>query len=60
LEITRNALLLERGRLVFEGASSALTSDSEKLERYVGLRRTSARTPATDSPAAGEPSSAQR
>jgi branched-chain amino acid transport system ATP-binding protein len=60
LEITRNALLLERGRLVFEGASSVLASDSEKLERYVGLRRTSARTPATGSPAAGEPSSAQR
>jgi branched-chain amino acid transport system ATP-binding protein len=58
LEITRNALLLERGRLVFEGASSALASDSEKLERYVGLRRTSVRTPVT--PGAGEPSSAQR
>ncbi len=37
LPITRNALVLERGRVVYSGASEALESDPQALERWLGV-----------------------
>ena len=38
LGLTRQALILERGRAVFQGRSEALMADPAVLVRYVGLR----------------------
>ena len=38
LGLTRHAIILERGRIVFQGASQALVDDPSVLVRYVGLR----------------------
>jgi len=37
LPITDRAIVLDRGRLVFEASSAALLADSAPLERYLGL-----------------------
>jgi len=37
LPITDRALVLDRGRVVFEAASAALMADSAPLERYLGV-----------------------
>jgi branched-chain amino acid transport system ATP-binding protein len=38
LSLTENALLLERGRIVHSGSSSALLADHATLDRYIGLK----------------------
>ena len=38
LELTADALVLERGAVMHRAASTALQQDTETLERYVGLR----------------------
>jgi branched-chain amino acid transport system ATP-binding protein len=38
LSLTREALLIERGRVAWAGSSAALAADESLLERYVGLR----------------------
>ena len=38
LELTADALVLERGAVMHRAASAALQQDTETLERYVGLR----------------------
>ena len=37
LPITDRAIVLDRGKVVFEGASAALVADSSPLERYLGV-----------------------
>lgn len=37
LPITRNALLLERGRVVYSGTSAALAADEALMDRYLGV-----------------------
>ena len=37
LPITDRAIVLERGKVVFESASAALLADSAPLERYLGV-----------------------
>jgi branched-chain amino acid transport system ATP-binding protein len=37
LPITDRAMVLDRGKVVFEGASAALVADSSQLERYLGV-----------------------
>ena len=38
LSLTERALVIERGRIAWEGTSAALARDEALLERYVGLR----------------------
>jgi branched-chain amino acid transport system ATP-binding protein len=38
LGLTRQAIILERGRIVFQGTSDSLSADPAILARYVGLR----------------------
>ena len=38
LDLTQQALILERGRIVYRGASAELAGDAETLVRFVGLR----------------------
>jgi branched-chain amino acid transport system ATP-binding protein len=38
LSLTRDALVIERGRVAWSGSSAALARDPALLERYVGLR----------------------
>ncbi len=40
LSLTHRAIVLERGRIVHEGASAALRSDPRALERWIGVRVT--------------------
>jgi branched-chain amino acid transport system ATP-binding protein len=39
LAATRDALILERGKVVYSGASAELAQDRPTLERFVGLRK---------------------
>ena len=47
LPLTRQALVLERGRIAYAGASQALIDDSALLERWLGVAGRSARRGAT-------------
>jgi len=38
LSLTRNAIVLERGRIVYNGASASLLADHAALDRLIGLR----------------------
>jgi branched-chain amino acid transport system ATP-binding protein len=38
LDLTQSALILERGRVVYQGESRALAGDQDTLVRFVGLR----------------------
>ena len=38
LALTQNALVLERGRVVYNGASADLLADHAALDRLIGLR----------------------
>ena len=38
LGITRQAMILERGRVVYSGTSAALLADGATIDRYVGVR----------------------
>ena len=38
LSLTRRAVVLERGRIVHEGASAALRADPQALDRWMGVR----------------------
>jgi branched-chain amino acid transport system ATP-binding protein len=38
LSLTRNAIVLERGRIVYHGASASLLADHAALDRLIGLR----------------------
>jgi len=38
LSLTRSALLLERGRIVYSGPSAQLLADHATLDRYIGLK----------------------
>jgi branched-chain amino acid transport system ATP-binding protein len=38
LELTADAIVLERGTVAYRGSSAALRQDHETLERLVGLR----------------------
>jgi branched-chain amino acid transport system ATP-binding protein len=38
LELTENAVILERGRIVHRAQSRELLSDPALLERYIGLK----------------------
>ena len=38
LSLTENALVIERGRIVHSGSSSALLADQAALDRLIGLR----------------------
>ncbi len=39
LELTTNAIVLERGRVIHSGSSSALAADEELLDRTIGMRK---------------------
>ncbi|HRN77049.1 MAG TPA: hypothetical protein PKW58_14435, partial [Ottowia sp.] len=45
LPITRNALVLERGRVVYSGDSEELLRDGEKLDGWLGAGSTSGALP---------------
>lgn len=52
LPITRNALVLERGRIVYSGGSAELLRDRERLDGWLGAGSTSGSAAATgDAPA---------
>ena len=38
LSLTQNAIVLERGRIVYNGASAPLLADHAALDRLIGLR----------------------
>ena len=38
LSLTQNAIVLERGRIVYHGASASLLADHAALDRLIGLR----------------------
>jgi len=38
LSLTKNAIVLERGRIAYDGSSAALLADHTALDRLVGLR----------------------
>ena len=38
LSLTHRAIVLERGRIVHEGASDALRADPHALDRWIGVR----------------------
>ena len=38
LSLTQNAIVLERGRIVYNGASASLLADHAVLDRLIGLR----------------------
>ena len=38
LSLTQDAIVLERGRIVYRGASAALLADHAALDRLIGLR----------------------
>ncbi len=38
LTLTQNAIVLERGRIVYQGASGSLLADHAALDRLIGLR----------------------
>jgi branched-chain amino acid transport system ATP-binding protein len=37
LPLTRNALVLERGRVVYSGSSEALRADRTQLDKWLGV-----------------------
>jgi len=39
LELTRDAIILDRGRIVYAGPSAALRDDQTMLDRLIGMRR---------------------
>jgi len=39
LPITDRAIVLDRGRIVFEASSKSLLADAAPLERYLGVTR---------------------
>jgi branched-chain amino acid transport system ATP-binding protein len=39
LELTSNAIVLERGRVIHSGSSAALAADEEVLDRTIGMRK---------------------
>jgi ABC-type branched-subunit amino acid transport system ATPase component len=38
MSLTQNAIVLERGRIVYHGASASLLADHAALDRLIGLR----------------------
>jgi branched-chain amino acid transport system ATP-binding protein len=38
LSLTQNAIVLERGLIVYEGASASLLADHAALDRLIGLK----------------------
>jgi branched-chain amino acid transport system ATP-binding protein len=38
LTLTQDAIVLERGRIVYQGASASLLADHAALDRLIGLR----------------------
>ena len=38
LSLTQNVIVLERGRVVYQGASVSLLADHAALDRLIGLR----------------------
>jgi len=53
LPITRQALILERGKVVYAGDSAELLRDGDALDRWLGAGSTEADEPAAPAPAAG-------
>jgi ABC-type branched-subunit amino acid transport system ATPase component len=43
LELTAQAIVLERGRVVYSGASADLAGDQASLDRLIGMKRLRAR-----------------
>ena len=43
LELTEHAIVLERGRIVYQGPSAELAADQATLDRLIGMKRLRAR-----------------